>query len=182
MDRFTAQMHAFMQAYIDCLNSEYDGLIFPNTGTHRIITSRGSDIQVSRYVSITHDNRAYVRSDGAIFYKRPDLMLQEIPSRRDDSYLIVFDDQALLMFPFLQDYQRLPTIDLINYCYKDVEELMEIEHGINILYSFEDLYGIFLDFGFDETEEPENIYAANVDAMDYNLSYFPLPHKVGVYQ
>jgi hypothetical protein len=187
MELIAKQMHAFMQAYIDCLNSMYNGAIFENTSKFGIITRHDNGI-ASRYVGITHDNKVYVRSDGTIFYKRPDLFMQEISIDNSNSLvfdedinLVIFEEQILRAIPELQVYQRVPIIDLINLCYRDVDEIMRLNHNTYATYSFDDLYNIFLDFGFDGTEKPEYIYDTQYDSMSYNLSFYPTKSIVGEY-
>ena len=187
MELITKQMNAFMQAYIDCLNSMYNGAIFENTSKFGIITRHDNGI-TSRYVGITHDNKVYIRSDGTIFYKRPDLFMQEIPINTsnlfvfdEDTNLVIFEEQVLRAIPELQIYQRVPIIDLINLCYRDVDEILRLNHNTYATYSFDDLYNIFLDFGFDGTEKPEYIYDIQYDSMAYNLSFYPTKSIVGEY-
>lgn len=171
MELIAKQLHAFMQAYIDCLNSMYNGAVFTNTGMFKITTRYVNTIPY-RYASIDYNSPIYVRSDGIICYMREDLFFQEIPTISDDN-LMIFDDKTLVALPILQMYQRTPIVDLVNRCYRDVDDLIHTKYHVNILHTFEELHNAFLDFGFDD-ESPDYIYDTQYDSMQYYLSYFPL--------
>lgn len=175
MDLRIKQLKAFVKAYVDALNTTYCWKLYttsPKHGITRVPDTDGSMYRLCRYIP---EHNVYTRSDGKIFYRNYKNLLLEIPRKGISAdgivaYIPNYDKPILNILPN-ELCGGISCIDVVNSCFRDVDELVVSKYNTSFLHNAEELVDYFNQFEYDDTDRPEyiynTIYNSALDEMDY---------------